>query len=66
MQAIEAAQREMHDVALLDLVMPGMSGVEVLKGLPAMDRELPVIIVTGFPDSALLTEAVRYPPVTLL
>jgi FixJ family two-component response regulator len=31
-----------------------------------MDRELPVIIVTGYPDSAPLTEALRYPPVTLL
>jgi excisionase family DNA binding protein len=65
-EAIEAAQREMPDVVLLDLVMPGMSGVEVLKRLHAMDRELPVIIVTGHPDSALLTEALRYPPMTLL
>jgi len=65
-KAIQAAQQELPDLVLLDLVMPGMSGVEVLKALHYMRPELPVIILTGHPDSALLTEALRYPPVTLL
>ena len=65
-EAISCARRDMPDVVLLDLVMPRMSGVEVLKELHAMDPDVPVIIVTGYPDSALMAEALRYAPVTLL
>jgi excisionase family DNA binding protein len=65
-RAIEAVQREMPEVVLLDLVMPGMSGVDVLKVLHSMKPDLPVIIITGYPDSDLMAEALRYPPVTLL
>ena len=65
-RAIEAVQREMPDVVLLDLIMPGMNGVEVLKALHAIKPELPVVIVTGYPDSDMMAEALRYPPVTLL
>ena len=35
------------DVVLLDLVMPGMSGMETLKDLSGKKPELPVIVLTG-------------------
>jgi len=64
--ALDAARRDTPDVVLLDLVMPGMPGVEVLKNLHAMNPDIPVIIVTGYPDSNLVAEAMHYPPVMLL
>ena len=39
------------DCVVLDIDMPGMSGVEVLHRLRAMALDMPVIVVTGF-DSA--------------
>ena len=65
-QAVEAAEREMPDLVLLDLMMPDMHGVDVLQTLHATNPDLPVIILTGYPDSKLMAEALRYPPVTLL
>jgi excisionase family DNA binding protein len=65
-QAVEAAQREMPNLVLLDLAMPGMDGVAVLKALHSLNPDLPVVIVTACPDSNLMVEALRYPPVTLL
>ena len=35
---------------LVDAVMPGMSGIELLERLAAEDRELPAIMVTGYGD----------------
>ena len=35
------------DVVLLDQLLPGMSGMEVLDQIRAMDPDLPVIIMTG-------------------
>jgi len=66
-KALELARREPPpDLVLLDLVMPGMSGVEVLKELHAMDPDLPVVVVTAYPDSELVAQALQYPPVMLL
>lgn len=65
-EALELARREPPDLVLLDLVMPGMHGAEVLRELHAMFPDLPVVIVTGYPDGDLMAEALRYPPLTLL
>ncbi len=46
-QAIEIVQRHKFDVAILDLKMPGLTGIETLQKLREIQRELPVIILTG-------------------
>ena len=57
---------ERVDLILLDLVMPEMDGVQFLAGLRQMDEEVPVIIVTGYPDSDLMAQANTYGPIMLL
>jgi two-component system OmpR family response regulator len=46
------------DVVLLDISMPGMSGLEVLKRIRLMDASIPVIMVTAAPHQAT-SEALR-------
>lgn len=38
------------DVVLLDISMPGMSGIDVLKQIHAANPELPVLILSSFPE----------------
>jgi two-component system OmpR family response regulator len=45
--AIEAANAERYDLALLDLGLPGPDGLEVLRRFRTSRRQLPVIIVTA-------------------
>jgi two-component system, OmpR family, response regulator len=45
--ALEAAEVESYDVALLDLMLPQTDGQEVLRRLRRIGRRLPVIIVTA-------------------
>src|SRR5260370_25102938 len=45
--ALEAAEVETYDVALLDLVLPQTDRQEVLRRLRRIGRPLPVIIVTA-------------------
>lgn len=40
-----------HDLILLDLMLPGLSGDQVLAKILAIDNDQPVIIVTAFSDS---------------
>ena len=55
-EALNAIQSDRPDIVLLDLKMPGMSGIETLKVIRKQDATLPVIILTGHGDyNAALT-----------
>jgi len=47
------------DVVLLDLNLPDRSGLDVLQGVVAADRDLPVIMVTGTGDVSVAVRAIR-------
>jgi class 3 adenylate cyclase/CheY-like chemotaxis protein len=51
-EALELLQREAIDVVLLDLIMPGMDGSEVLKRIKENSawRAIPVIVISGRQD----------------
>jgi len=44
------------DVVVADIRMPGRTGLEVLRSLRARGSTIPVILMSGFADSAALTE----------
>lgn len=46
-QALERCVLNHHDAVVLDLLMHGMYGLEVLQKLKELNPELPVIIVTA-------------------
>jgi len=48
-EALALFDRGQYDVVLTDLMMPGMSGWEVLAALRQRDPQLPIIILTGTP-----------------
>ncbi|UCD17306.1 MAG: response regulator [Candidatus Zixiibacteriota bacterium] len=48
--ALELIKRDRPDVILLDLKMPGMSGIETLQHIREIEPDLPVIILTGHGD----------------
>ena len=52
------------DVALvfLDLKMPVMSGAEVFREIKKVKPNLPVIIITGYPDSSIMARALEHGP----
>jgi len=57
--------QEVPDLILLDLMMPGMTGPQFLEQLRKKHPDLPVVIVTGFPDSELMKQAMQYAPLML-
>ena len=46
--AIECVKNKGADIVFLDLMMPGISGIDALKEIRAIDSDIPVIIVTAF------------------
>jgi DNA-binding response OmpR family regulator len=45
--ALQALQTEPLDLALIDLAMPGLSGLEVLEGAHAQQIDVPIVIMTA-------------------
>lgn len=46
-EALDIAQQRYPDLVILDRMLPGLDGIEVLKRLRAADEDLPVIILTA-------------------
>jgi len=49
-EGLQQATQDIFDVALVDIVLPDESGVEVLRTLRALDEELKVLIITSHPS----------------
>jgi DNA-binding NtrC family response regulator len=58
-EGLEKASRESFDVAFLDLMMPGLPGMEVLKRLKQESPNLMVIIITGYATIESAVEAIK-------
>ena len=58
-EALEVIARERPDVVLLDLRMPKLDGVGVLRALKEQGSAPPALILTTFDDDAILFDAVR-------
>jgi two-component system nitrogen regulation response regulator NtrX len=58
-EGIALVQRERPDLVLLDIKMPGMDGMEVLRTLHAQDESLPVVMISGHGTTSTAVEAIR-------
>jgi len=58
-QAVETIPRVKPDVVLLDMRMPGMSGLDVLNALAATNQLPPTIILTTFDDDQLVLAGLK-------
>jgi len=61
-EAIEILDRQRFALIFLDLVLPGVSGVEVLRHLKAIKSDAIITIISGYGDSPIATEAMSLGP----
>jgi DNA-binding NarL/FixJ family response regulator len=49
-QTLEAAEEQPWDVVLLDINMPGRSGLDALQDLKRLHPQMPVVVLSVFPE----------------
>ena len=54
------------DMVFLDLKLPVVDGVEVFREIRKSKPTLPVTIITGYPDSELMSKALTFGPLSLM
>jgi excisionase family DNA binding protein len=64
--ALKEVEKKRFDLIFLDLVLPGMSGVEVLSAIKAKDKKAVVVIITGYGDDPIAMEAMSLGPLFLI
>ncbi|HMK59536.1 MAG TPA: response regulator transcription factor [Dissulfurispiraceae bacterium] len=57
--AIEKARTGNFDIAVLDISMPGRSGIDVLKELKSIRPSLPVLILSMYPEELYAVRAFK-------
>ena len=55
--ALDIIKGERPDMVFLDLVMPGMSGIETLKDIREIDKDLPVVVISAFLNPERIAQA---------
>ena len=58
-EALARLSDENFDLIFLDLAMPVMNGAQTFRGIRGLDPSANVVIVTGYPDSHLMAEALE-------
>ena len=56
-EAIEIVKKEKPRIVLLDINMRGMNGIETLKKIREIDKDVSVVMVTGVKDEDVVKEA---------
>ncbi len=56
---LKLIEQNSYGIVFLDLVLPGINGLEVLRRIKELDQDLPVIIITGYGDIPTAVEAIR-------
>jgi DNA-binding NarL/FixJ family response regulator len=58
-EALEALAREPHDVALVDVRMPGRDGLDLLREIRATWPDVAVIILSGYDNGEYVNQALH-------
>jgi two-component system, response regulator, stage 0 sporulation protein F len=63
-QALEIIRVEQPDLILLDMKMPGMDGLELLRRLKQFDTKAKVIMMTAYGELDMVSEALSLGAIT--
>lgn len=56
-QALDILKKNEPDLVLLDMKIPGMDGIEILKRMKVIDPDIRVIIMTAYGELDMIQEA---------
>ncbi len=58
-KAVAAVREETFDLVILDMVLPRVDGIEVLKEITALRPEIPVVMITGYASVETAIKAMK-------
>ena len=65
-KGLQLIKQQDFTMVFLDLKMPDMDGAELFRQIKAIRPQLPVIIITGYPNSDIMARALVHVPFALM
>ncbi|MCK6259244.1 response regulator [Fictibacillus sp. WQ 8-8] len=63
-QALSIVEEETPDLVILDMKIPGMDGLEILRHVKKMNSSIQVIIMTAYGELDMIHEAIKLGAIT--
>jgi len=60
LEALSVIKKELPDLVLMDIEMPGLNGLDAIQRIKANNPQLPVIIITAFGTTERVIAAMKY------
>ncbi len=58
-EVLEKIRRDDYQLVFLDIKLPGIGGIETLKRIKEFNKDIGVIMITGFPEMSLVEQATK-------
>ena len=58
-EVLEKIRKDDYQLIFLDIKLPGIGGMETLKRVKEFNKNIGVIMITGFPEMSLVEEATK-------
>lgn len=58
-KALDLIQSQQPDVVVLDLMMPGIGGLGILKQIKSLEINIPVVLLTGYGSNEMTLEGMN-------
>lgn len=65
-EALKLVKTSDFDLIFLDLMLPEMNGADLLGHIRAIKQDVPVTMITGYPESDLMMQALGYGPLGVI
>lgn len=59
-EGMHCLKQKSYDTVVTDIILPGMSGLDLLRAIKKRDQDLPVIVITGEPNLETAKESIRH------
>ncbi|MEP0842242.1 MAG: response regulator [Phycisphaerae bacterium] len=58
-QALSAVRKSPYDIALIDIKMPDLNGMDLVQKIKAEDERVAIVVMTAYPDVQTAAETMR-------
>ena len=58
MEGLKLARNDTYDLVLLDLAMPGINGIELLRRIKKINPDIPIVILSGYSSKSSYSDVI--------
>ena len=58
MEGLKLIRNDIYDLVLLDLVMPGINGIELMKRIKKINPDIPIVILSGYSSKSSYSDVI--------